>query len=159
MAETSDMESHKMKKDREDSAANTTKRKLSGLPFSSATEMRKEEDEIVRKAWRDMTRSKVILELAKRDEFAFFNEIFKQGVSCKLRDGTELMRVSLRADGLEVELNHHVAIGSAQIASNMTSLIQGISDTLLRGYLESIGVIRSPLKKKKIRTGKPSRES
>ena len=143
---------------REEGTSNITKKKLSGLPFESAAEMRKEEDIIVRKAWRDMTRSKVILDLAKRSEFSFFNKIFSQGFSCKLRDGAELLRVTLQDEGLEVEVNPQVAAGSVQIASNMDALIRGLSDTLMRSYLESVGIIQ-PQPRKSGKNAKTTAES
>ena len=132
-----------MKRSRTDISANPTKKKLAGLPFASAAEMRKEEEEIIRNAWRDMTRSKVILELTRRDEFAFFKKFFAGGLSCKLGDGTELLKVSLDDDGMQILVNQQIAAGSAQIASGMESLIRGLSDTLMRNYLESLGVIHA----------------
>lgn len=130
-----------MRKKKKNSQTNITKERLSGTPFNSAAEMNAASDELRREAWGQLEKARIKRELLSKEEYKFFLEPFKKGMSCKYVNKDEnLVRVYLAEDGIEVDINEEMR-SAENSGALLDSLIRSTSDSLFSNYLRSMDII------------------
>jgi hypothetical protein len=129
------------KLDEDNKAKNSTKVKLAGLPFRTVAEKNSEENDLQKETWRQLTRAKNFYELSQRDEFSFLTKIFERGIRCHTDQGGEILHIYLKDNEIGVVINPDQSNGSIKGATELSSLIQGLSDTFIKNYLDMLGLL------------------
>jgi hypothetical protein len=111
---------------------NPTQTKLSKLPFKTAAELRREQEEIQKNIWRLLEEGRWIREYSQREEYKYRNEILSQGVECKFgREKEQLIHIFADNSG-----KIHVNINEKN-GRDMTC--QELLETLSKALTESFG--------------------
>lgn len=123
---------------------NVTLGKLQGLPFKSATELKKAETEIDLKVWKSLTQAKAMREMLEREEFKFLKDEFKSGFTCTVGDNEEdLLRIYSDGNGIKMNINRETAL-KFENQEKLRMLIKTISETFANSYYSAMGIIPSP---------------
>ena len=135
----------KKKKPKEKKAqhnTNRTREKLSGTPFSSASEYNIATERILKSEWEQLERARARKELLKRGEFSYIIKHFESGLSCEFGNSkNKLFRIYIDKDGstqvalderMKAEKNNEALIGV---------LIKSLSETFEIIYLKAMKIL------------------
>ena len=116
---------------------NSAKQKLGEQPFRTVSEKKEFIDRIRKNVLAKLETSKAMEEFTKRDEYKFFKEKFRKGMSC--RYGTnhdDIVHVSLTDEGIQVEISE-----AANELDLICQLVKSMSNSLVISYFEAMGYL------------------
>lgn len=123
-------------------AKNPTLERLAGLPFSTATELKAAQHEVLLAAWTQLERARVIHELTQRDEYGFWREEFARGLVCDYgEDSEELVRVFSEHPGIKVVVNKALAATIPASEAIVGVLVKSLSESFANTYYKAKGIL------------------
>lgn len=120
---------------------NTTLLRLKNTPFSSASEMKVEEERLLKEEWENVERARVRRLLLKKDENQDVIAPFIKGFQAKfIGDANEnLVRVHLtKDDAVQIDIDDELK--SADKSGVVESLVKSLTESFMSGYLSAIGL-------------------
>lgn len=121
---------------------NVTFQRLSGLPFKSAAELKQAQEEIRLQTWKRLEQAKAIDELTQREEFGFFMQEFKQGLSCNFENDEEsLFRVFSPGKGIRINVNKELASADPANETLIGVLVKSVSESFAVTYYRAKGIL------------------
>lgn len=123
-------------------SGNPTHEKLAGVPFKSASEMKKVQNEIQMNIWKRLEEARVINELSKRPEYKFWEEQFKMGLTCSYgRDKEELVKIYANDNG-GLQINIHERNGrDVSTECLLEVLVKAMSESFGSLYFRAKGML------------------
>ena len=121
---------------------NSTKNKLKGTPFSTAEELKKAQQGILEETWRRLEKARTKQELIKKEEYAFFIEIFRQGMVCMYGEqNNNLVRISLSKDK-SITISISEEMKTKEKSEHLLGvLIESMSSSFLANYLKAMDIV------------------
>ena len=131
------------KSKKKSSTKNVTNEKLSGLPFSSAKAWKEAQDAIQMQVWRRMEEAKVINEMLKRPEYAFWTKEFEEGLVCGYgeKGDANLVRVYSTGNGVKIAINRTIADAAPSAEAVLGSLVKAMSESFATTYYKAKGIL------------------
>lgn len=122
---------------------NVTHEKLAGLPFSSAKAWKEAQDAVQMQVWRRMEEAKIINEMVKRPEYAFWKEEFKEGLVCGYgeKGDANLVRVYSEGNGVKVAINRALADAAPSSEAVLGALVRAMSESFATTYYKAKGIL------------------
>lgn len=121
--------------------SNLTVKKLQGLPFDSATELKLAQEKLRKPIWERLEQGRILRELCEREEFSYIKEEFKRGIICKYGENSEnLFRVFSKGKGIEISLNKDIDKDSPIDREMLGSLVKAVTDSFTKRYYETKGI-------------------
>lgn len=121
---------------------NTTLLRLKNTPFSSASEMKVEEERLLKEEWENVERARVRRLLLKKDENQDVIAPFIKGFQARFigDDANEnLVRVHLtKDDAIQIDIDDELK--SADKSGVVESLVKSLTESFMSGYLSAIGL-------------------
>jgi len=121
---------------------NVTLEKLAGLPFKTATDLKKAQEEVQLAIWRRLEEAKAIDTLTKRDEYKFWRDEFEAGLVCGYgeKDGN-LVRVYSNGPGIKVNINEELAGSIPSSETLLGVLVKAMSESFASTYYKAKGIL------------------
>lgn len=124
------------------SKPNVTFQRLSNLPFKSASELKKAQEEIKLQIWKQLEQAKALDDLIKREEYGFFSEEFIEGLSCSFEnEETNLFRVFSPGKGIKINVNKTIASEDPTNESLIGVLVKSVSESFATTYYKAKGFL------------------
>lgn len=122
---------------------NVTNEKLSGLPFASAKAWKEAQDAVQMQVWRRMEEARVINEMLKRPEYAFWSQEFKEGLVCGYgeKGDANLVRVYSDGNGVKIAINRTIADAAPSAEAVLGSLVKAMSESFATTYYKAKGIL------------------
>ncbi len=121
---------------------NPTTERLAGLPFSSASELKAAQRDILLAMWTRLEGAKALHELTQREEYQFWREEFAQGLACRYGAADEeLVRVFSDNVGINIAINLELASTIPASESILAVLIKAMSESFATTYYRAKGIL------------------
>lgn len=122
--------------------SNPTQEKLKGLPFESATELKKAQEQILREVWGRLEQARALNELIGRPEYAFWRAEFRSGLTCGYGDKKgQLVRVFSEGEGIQVDIDKDLASKTPSSENILGVLVRSLSESFPTTYYKAKGII------------------
>ena len=121
---------------------NKTAEKLTGLPFSTAADLKAAQQELLLTAWTRLESAKALHDLTQREEYQFWREEFARGLACSY-DGSEkeLVRVFSDSPGIKIAINKELATTIPASESILGVLVRAMSESFANTYYKAKGIL------------------
>lgn len=123
--------------------SNSAKKKLGEQPFRTVTEKKDFVEKIRKEVLARLETARAMEEFTNQEEYKFFKEKFKKGMSCRYgSDIDDIVRVSLDDGGIQVEISE-----SAKDTENQNELeligqlVKSMSNSIVISYFEAMGYL------------------
>ncbi len=121
---------------------NPTLERLAGLPFSSATELKTAQREVLLTVWTQLEKAQAIHELTQREEYDFWREEFTRGLVCDYgQDNEELVRVFSEHPGIKIVVNKTLAATIPASEAIVGVLVKSLSESFANTYYKAKGIL------------------
>ena len=130
------------KKTTEKPSSNSTRQRLEGTPFVSATDFNAAKERILKEEWEQLEHSRARRQLLEREEYQYIIDRFRKGLSCEFgNSNNKLFRVFIDKEGatqvaldekMKSEESNEVLIGV---------LIKSLSEAFEKNYLKTMKII------------------
>jgi hypothetical protein len=124
---------------------NATRRSLEGTPFDTAEELRSAQSKIKMQVWKELEAAKAKKTLFAKSEFAHLLEPFDKGLGCKFGGSEEnFVRVFRKSDGsFQIAIDETLK-SDANSATMVEALVRSTSDSFMKAYFSTTGMINQP---------------
>lgn len=123
--------------------SNSAKQKLGQEPFRTVTEKKEFVDKIKRDVLTRLETAKAMEEFTNKQEYQFFKERFRKGVSCKYGpDINDIIHVSLYDEGIKVTISESAKKTEYPNELELINqLVKSVSESLIVSYFEAMGYL------------------
>lgn len=121
---------------------NVTLEKLAGLPFKTASDLKKAQEEVQLVIWRRLEEAKAIDSLTQREEYKFWRDEFEAGLVCGYGEKDEnLVRVFSDGPGIRVNINKELADTIPSSKDLLGVLVKSMSEAFANTYYKAKGIL------------------
>ncbi len=122
---------------------NTTHERLSNIPFNTAKDLKEAQEAIKLQVWRRMEEARIINLMISKEEYKFWLEEFRKGLSCTYEeiDSPRLVRVYSDDEGIHIAINKGIAGKAPASETVLGVLIKSVSESFANTYYTAKGII------------------
>ena len=121
--------------------SNSAKKKLGEQPFRTVAEKKEFTDKIRKEVLARLETARAMEEFTNQEEYKFFKEKFKKGMSCKYGPDTDdIVHVSLNDGGIQVVISEAAKETENQNELELIGqLVKSMSNSLVSSYFDAMG--------------------
>lgn len=124
------------------SNSSMTREKLAGLPFDTASDLKKAQDELRFQMWKRLENARLFNELSQKDEYQFIKDEFRHGLSCNYGNEADyLVKVFSEGLGVKIDINKDLVKNIPNSKAFVETLIRSMGDTFSKSYYQAKGIL------------------